>query len=255
MDNLPGELIDAIVNTLLPDSQAIKSSSLICRAWVPWTRRRLFSHVLLHHKNFSRFLRLLRAPHCTFPPHVRRLPIFWWQSDYFFRTLWHECKTFLDWLDSTNHDDKFSHKVKRVVSNMNFFDRGPYNVVPRLVCLFPALEHLEFPLDAFQFSERGPCALPPISPALNSFALILFTCTFSGGPKPWAQEWRHFMEWIHRQGIYSISRVYIRKLDAVNIEGAEAFLKSQGTALRHLNICPTIHSSAFHHVSASRNGF
>jgi hypothetical protein len=55
--------------------------------------------------------------------------------------------------------------------------------------------------------------------------------------------------------IYSISRVYLKELEAVNIEGAEAFLKSQGTTLKHLNIGPTILSSAFHHVSASRNGF
>jgi hypothetical protein len=245
--NLPAELIDAFVNTL-PDSKAIKRSSLICRAWVPWTRRRLFSFVGLHDgNNFPRFLRLLRSPHCTFLPHVRRLHIWWWPD--LFETHRHECKTFLDWLDS---DDKLSHKVKRVV---NFFDRGPFNLIPHLVRLFPTLEHLEFPLDLFQHSERRLCALSPISPPLKSLAIVLIKPPPCDDSELWARKWRHFMEWIHRQGIYGISRVYLKELEAVTIEGVEAFLKSQGTALKHLHIGPTTYSSAFHHVSASRMDF
>ncbi|KAJ7114118.1 hypothetical protein C8R44DRAFT_881663 [Mycena epipterygia] len=84
MKHFAQELIDIVIN----DAQQWTSCSLVCRAWLPATRRRLFSHVQLkmgsdsdHDSIYShaesehsrRFLEILDTESCTFGPFITHL--------------------------------------------------------------------------------------------------------------------------------------------------------------------------------------
>ncbi|KAF7377795.1 hypothetical protein MSAN_00202900 [Mycena sanguinolenta] len=75
---LPQELIDTILDDLAADpdsSSCIKTCALVCSAWVPRSRLRLFNTCLLNSHTISVFSDLLRSTHCTFLPHVRNIQI------------------------------------------------------------------------------------------------------------------------------------------------------------------------------------
>jgi hypothetical protein len=236
---LPGELIDAIISCLLPDHQSISLCSLICRAWLPWTRRHLFQRVWLRPRNLLPFLLLLQSPYCTFPIYVRSL----------FISLQFElptsCRRMLldifkgrhSWLDY--EDDRIGllnlpfHKAKLLVANAIHRRNRMYAV--NIVRLFPALEHLQIELWGFWYKVGEFDGLPLLSPTLKSLAII------SAGSTPTSSlKWNNFMEWVHRWRIYNISMVYyVGWMTDVDLEGMQAFLKVQGNSIRHIHFRPT----------------
>nr|GAT46366.1 predicted protein [Mycena chlorophos] len=78
--NLPGEILDHIVDFLHDDAFTLRTCSLVCRALVPAARFHTFQHVALRrrwnrimHTQLDAFVLLLESPHCTFPTFVTRL--------------------------------------------------------------------------------------------------------------------------------------------------------------------------------------
>jgi hypothetical protein len=227
--HLPGELIDAIVSHLLPDRQAIGVCALLCRAWVPWAQRHLFSDVRLHKRNFFQFLFLLQSPYCAFPCYVRSLSISRQVSEFVARmaSTFQVRVTLLGvihgqhaWLD---------HKRESIVKDPSCHDVRSH--VIHLVSLFPGLQHLQLPLSSFDSKVDECDRLPLVSPALKSLALI---CHW-----PVSYEWKNFMEWVHIHRIYSIDTLYIMEMASGDIQGIEMFLRLQGSSIRHLHIRPS----------------
>ncbi|KAJ7174757.1 hypothetical protein C8R46DRAFT_1081690 [Mycena filopes] len=73
MVNLPGELVDSILDHLKEDKPTLLVCALVSRSWVPRSRRYRFSSIHLD-LDFSRtqklhkLLRLLSSPLATFAP-------------------------------------------------------------------------------------------------------------------------------------------------------------------------------------------
>jgi hypothetical protein len=72
--NLPPELTDAIINLLHADHETLALCALVCRSWVPASRRHLFSDVSIS-PNDSRVLELLSSTKCTFASSVDGLEL------------------------------------------------------------------------------------------------------------------------------------------------------------------------------------
>jgi hypothetical protein len=70
---LPPELTDKIINLLHTNRLTLALCSLVCRSWVPASRRHLFSQVLVTPENNSRVLELLSSTRCTFASSVNHL--------------------------------------------------------------------------------------------------------------------------------------------------------------------------------------
>ncbi|KAJ7062309.1 hypothetical protein C8F01DRAFT_1368924 [Mycena amicta] len=69
MDAFPPELIDYALDFLHDDHPSLRTSSLVCRAWVPASRFHLFQHISISSTHLA-FLMLLEAEQsgfCTFP--------------------------------------------------------------------------------------------------------------------------------------------------------------------------------------------
>jgi hypothetical protein len=88
MQKIPQELVDNIVeNALQANDRSAMQCSLVCRKWLPATRRHLFSNVELKRVGLPagsysdrawrsrRFLQMLDAESCTFAPFVTRLSL------------------------------------------------------------------------------------------------------------------------------------------------------------------------------------
>ncbi|KAL0959364.1 hypothetical protein HGRIS_014618 [Hohenbuehelia grisea] len=64
---IPVEIYGVIIE-ILRKSLDLINCSLVCRSWAPFTRRQLFSRVVLNGKSALRFVKLLQSPHCTITP-------------------------------------------------------------------------------------------------------------------------------------------------------------------------------------------
>jgi hypothetical protein len=165
---LPGELILAIIN-LLADRRTILLCSLISRASVPWTRHYLFNHVRLDYRNIRPFLLLIQSPHCTLNPYVLSLHIGWQLAKPPY--LYH--KELMDALSSfraryrrlcsKRENIMFPIFHKATTPKITATDRNmPYHShVMNVVCLFPAVEHLQIQLWGFHSEVGGYSGLPP----------------------------------------------------------------------------------------------
>jgi hypothetical protein len=247
---LPGELIDDIIRYLLPDRQAIGRCTLVCRAWLPWTRSHLFSVIYLpfaYTELILPFLHLLQSPYCTFPPFVHCLRLFWAEADF---PIQHHA-TLLDvlyrshpWLDSKyNTSNSFFRKVRASMAKNTHL--GESNHIMNIVHLFPALEHLEVNLQVFKSRVARCNGLPPISLTLKSLAVgcHYFTSPLRVGL---SSEWSHLMSWVHREKLYNISKVYFPVLPPFCRDGAEALLRVLGDSLKHVHIRPSYASEFYY---------
>jgi hypothetical protein len=70
---LPPELIDEIIKLLRQDRAALRACALVCRSWVPASRRYLFKHVILRSRNGIDAFKRLRSTMCTFASAVQHL--------------------------------------------------------------------------------------------------------------------------------------------------------------------------------------
>jgi hypothetical protein len=243
--HLPGELIDIIIKCLLPDRRAVKTCSLICRAWVPWTRLHLFYRIRLYKSTFYEFLHLLRSPHCTFPPYVHDIQFNWQLAE--IRSSDHHL--LLDvlngqhaWIPGHNGVIKHSFFHNARVSAMKAISGNTSSHIFNMVRLFPAVENLGLFLYGFQEKVTECNWLPPVSPALTSLVVVC------NSPEPRSpalpHEWENFLKWIYREGICGIRKLYLGLGSSWDMEGIQALLKTQGSALRHLHAIPYLGESA-----------
>jgi hypothetical protein len=213
--HLPGELIDTIVYHLLPDRQAIRVCALLCRAWVPWSQRHLFSDVRLHKRNVFQFLFLLRSPYCVFPCYVRSLYISQQVSEFVARMASTFRRVMLVDVIQRQHV-WLHHKHESIVEDSSFHDVWTLGGhVIHLVSLFPALQHLQLPLSSFDSKVVRCDGLPLVPPTLKSLALICHESALF-----LSYQWKNFMA-------------------SGDIEGVEIFLKLPGSSIRHLHIRPS----------------
>ncbi|KAI3607087.1 hypothetical protein WG66_007890 [Moniliophthora roreri] len=73
---LPPEICDAVIDCIYDDKEALCSSSLVCRSWVPRCRVLLFpssSLFKLKPEDINDFRLLLENPRCTLLPFVQRI--------------------------------------------------------------------------------------------------------------------------------------------------------------------------------------
>jgi hypothetical protein len=73
--HLPPELTDKIIDLLRADRATLASCSLVCRSWVPSSRRHLFLQVFITPENSSCVLELLSSTRCTFASSVSYLSL------------------------------------------------------------------------------------------------------------------------------------------------------------------------------------
>jgi hypothetical protein len=62
---LPPEMIDAIIDQLDADPEVLALCALVCRSWVPASRRHLFRMITITKTNISDTIRLLSSVECT----------------------------------------------------------------------------------------------------------------------------------------------------------------------------------------------
>jgi hypothetical protein len=233
--HLPGELIDTIIGHL-PDHASIKVSSLLSRAWVPWTRVRLFSQVRLVMSNLLPFILLLQSPYCTFPCYVPRIYIEAFLSaipNSYHKRLLAVLNGPHPWLDAVDATSwSFVSKIKTSMGNA--IDRSEPSHVMNLFCLFPAIQHLHLHMWNFRYSIGGCSGLPPMSHTLKSLTLTHGIYPSSEGVR--LLHWKNFLKWAVRYKVCNISRLYLDVMAPWNSEGVEAFLKIQGNSLKHLHV-------------------
>ena len=123
------------------------------------------------------------------------------------------------------------HRARKSMKDFVLYDVWKSDYVMNLVCLFPALEHLQLALSSFDAKVVECDALPLVSPTLKSLALV---CPNSVLPA--SCEWKHFMEWIHHQHIYGINTLFIVDMVSRDIEAVEGLLKIQGSSVKHLHV-------------------
>jgi hypothetical protein len=234
--HLPGELIEIIIG-YLPDRQSIKLCSLTPRPWVPWTRVQLFSQVRLVLKNLLPFLILLQSPYCSFPCYVRNIYIrahLVALPNSYHKTLLAVLNGPHPWLDvdTITRTRGLLHKAR--TSMVNVMDGSEPSHVMNLICLFPAVEHLHLQLWNFYYGIGKCSGLSPISPTLKSLTLSHGIYPSQKNIRP--RHWKNLLKWAIRQNVCNISRLYLDVMAPWNLEGAQQFLKIQGSSLRHLHV-------------------
>jgi hypothetical protein len=186
-------------------------------------------------KSLLPFLLLLQSPYCTFPLYVRHIYLDAFLvglPKLYYKTLIDVLKSPHHWLQ--NDEDRGSFGEAKT-SMVNFINKTTSGHVMNLVRLFPSLEHLHVRLLGFYY-RVGPChGLPTVSPTLKSVTL---TTGAYVSRKNLSREWKNLLEWIRRQRICNISKLFLDVMAPWNMEGAEALLKTQGSAIKHLHIGP-----------------
>ncbi|KAJ7497753.1 hypothetical protein FB451DRAFT_1212635 [Mycena latifolia] len=72
---LPLEICFLIVNSARDDRKALKTFSLVCKSWMPITRKILFTRISLSAMFWLVKVPILNNPHCTVFPHVQVIAI------------------------------------------------------------------------------------------------------------------------------------------------------------------------------------
>lgn len=71
---VPIELIDMMIRHIRDDRLAVRSCSLVCKAWIPLSRQHLFHSILLDHSNVAEFIGILASG--SVGPYVQHLKIY-----------------------------------------------------------------------------------------------------------------------------------------------------------------------------------
>ncbi|KAJ7683659.1 hypothetical protein B0H17DRAFT_1137586 [Mycena rosella] len=161
--SLPLEITDLIIDAVASQrAKNVRSNlaacSLVCRAWTRRSRSHFFKdcRLLLHYYNTARFGELLRSPHCTILPHVRRLTM---ESSgaCIFDNIKEELK-FLVRVESLKLSGSswaahgapprkgFMASLATVVElDIDCADLGDFDHAQLIICAFPALRRLSLP--------------------------------------------------------------------------------------------------------------
>lgn len=66
----PNELVDMIIDNAVDDLDLLASCALVCRAWVPRSRRHLFRSLLVTSENAKQLLELAKSPYASIFNHI-----------------------------------------------------------------------------------------------------------------------------------------------------------------------------------------
>lgn len=221
---LPAELIDAILIHLPTDHSALRVCSQLSRAWLPWTRIRLFYRIRIDRENLVPFLRLLQSPLCTFALCLKGIDFHNFISEYPSPQSYH-----IILLDVINGPHPWIDHVHdgSLISNFRAHTQRKKCHIFHILNLFPTLEHITLPLHEFRFKMVQRVNLPVISPKIRSLILRCHGATF--------REWKTFGEWLQHNKGFSLSILYIEGISSSDLVGIESLLAGH-SSLKHIHI-------------------
>jgi hypothetical protein len=240
-EDLPQELIVAIVDNIRDDKKSLKAFSLVCKAWTNPARDHLFASLTISKQDHR--LEQIKAANIasTFTPFLRHLRLtaygdhhkFWEEVIPFladFRTprLRSLVLTFLTWHSlSPNQQLAFFRLFESIVSlQLTLYEQTPTDVAT-IICSLPHLRKLILRPSLLQLG-----ALPapfPLSPALR-LPERLSTL------RVWYlyQDYRLFLEWlssIPEQLSIRIFHLILYHLSPQDMDTVNMFLKALGPSL------------------------
>ncbi|KAL0959365.1 hypothetical protein HGRIS_014619 [Hohenbuehelia grisea] len=128
---IPVELCETIVDFYSQTPSVLINCSLVCRAWVPSTRRHLFSLIHVHDMNISLFFQLLQSPLCTISPSsIRGVQL----------TMFTQSLAVPSWLDDVLARSQSFKRVKTLMLDPNSLAWDSKSIVSA----FSGITHLEF---------------------------------------------------------------------------------------------------------------
>ncbi|KAJ7115034.1 hypothetical protein C8R44DRAFT_881067 [Mycena epipterygia] len=180
--DVPLELHDLIIDHLHGQKRDLGTCGLLCKAWLPSSRRHLFASVTLHKNNWPEFFRLLESPLATFTEFINSLEVL-----------------------QTGHDENFNEVIARLppiaatslqLSWVCFQDididqhdfATPYQVA-LLVSNFPWLEKLSVDT-MFLENYVVQKVVPPEVP--RNLKFVRFRCPPGNEPST-----AYFLSWLH----------------------------------------------------------
>lgn len=243
---LPQELVEEIIDHLADDFLALKACSLVSTAWVQRCRSYLFESCTLRTGNHGdlanvlTFRDLLRSPSCTFRPHVRTLHSVrysWDPNDGHFEEIAADLRCLTNVvklvMDAAVGDATASAligaeffrcipQVTHLVLDYYFMGERPVPLID-VICLFPALQHLQI------FTMAGNWAVPPLGvlPPKDLHTLVL------RGISP-SRVLAWLLAYNHLPNVDSLT--LDRRLSPADVSTVRVALDRIGGALHHLDI-------------------
>jgi hypothetical protein len=243
-ENLPQELIAAIVDNIRDDKKSLEAFSLVCKAWTTHAREHLFaSFTIVNHDGDLEEIKAANIA-STFTPFLRHLHLTSWAHDHEF---WHEVVSFLAdfrtprlrsltltnfaWHslspNQINQRSAFLRRFESIISlQLSLYKQTTSSDIATIICSFPYLQKLCLVPNLHKHALPGPS---PFSSELRlpewlSTLRVLYVYL----------DFRSVLEWlasvpeqlsIHTLHL-SMGSLLPRDLDNINI-----FLKALGPSL------------------------
>jgi F-box domain len=263
---VPIEIVAEIIRHLQHHEVTLRSCSLVCRTWVPLSRRHLFSSIHFDHSNVSAFVALLNSGssigafvqqvtirrEMTHPLWMKEaLPVL---SSYLHPTslnlniqnsfhldyLFFEAEGYLMFKENLSiFREAFRETVQLTLS----LDCDTFVEGVQVVCSFPLLESLEVHGDwspGLHALAHVPCDLPNLPSRVRNVAC------FQGSSA--------FFLWLLRQP-HPLSVLNLSLRDTYITETVKSYIQTLGDTLEHLSFEPNFHQSSSHTglIDISRN--
>jgi hypothetical protein len=240
-ENLPQELIAAIVDNIRDDRKSLEAFSLVCKAWTNPAREHLFA--LLTFFGGEDRLEKAKAANITstYTPFLRDLHLSSWEDDHKF---WHEIIPFLTdfrtprlrflalgnlpWHAlSSDERSAFLRRFESIVSlRLSLFKQDISNDIATIICSFPHLQKLVLVRSSHMIPLPGPSPLSLNLHLPERLSTLRIVYVYS--------DYRSVLEWLasgpERLSIHalhiSMRWLYPQDLDTINV-----FLKALGPAL------------------------
>jgi hypothetical protein len=239
-ENLPQELIMAIVDNIQDDKKSLRAFSLVCKAWTNPARDHLFASLNISHVRFEEIKAANIAS--TYAPYLRHLYL---SSRGYCHKFWHEVIPFLadfstprlqtltlsdfPW-HSLSPDERsaFLRQFQSIVSlRLSLYEQDTSNDIATIICSFPQLRKLLLLPSFHTCALSGPS---PLSPELRfpERLLTLRVLYFH-------QDYRLFLEWLRsipeQLSIHTL-HLYLRHLSPQDFDTINLFLKALGPSLQ-----------------------
>jgi hypothetical protein len=236
-ENLPQELIVAIVDNIRDDKKSLETFSLVCKAWTNPARDRLFASLAI--LDVDDDLDKIKAANIasTYTPFLRHLHLRSWDNH---RTFWHEVVPFLADFRTPRlrslslcylawHDlspDERSALLRRFDSIVSLRLSLHKQDTSTIICSFPRLRNLTLTPSFDKCASPGPSPLSPelrLPERLSTLHILYFY-----------QDYRLFLEWLgsipEQLSIHTV-RVTLRCLSPHDLDNVNTFLKASGPSL------------------------
>jgi hypothetical protein len=238
-ENLPQELIIAIVDNIRDDKKSLKAFSLVCKAWTNPARDHIYASLtILDHGNRLEKLKAANIA-STYTLFLRHLHLTSWGHDHKF---WHDIIHFLAdfrtprlrslalnnfaWHSlSPNERSAFLNRFESITSlQLSLFEQTTSNDIPTIICSFPHLRNLHLLPSLHKFALSEPLSAQLRLPERLSTLRVMYV----------SLDYQSVLQWlgsvperllIHALHI-SMHRLRPQDLDTINM-----FLKALGPSL------------------------